>query len=677
MVQYEGGTYRNNDNNQIRLGSENSYIDGASLEVDADASEAPNPDEALNYRGVRIEMGHNYTPVDVSIRNCEISVRSTPQTGGAIVAESTAGHFEVRNTRIGVDPDGVRAVLGKEPDGGAYEPPAEPHSAVFEDVDITGSASGNEAIRLVGRPDSLVDGCRIAQDGSDRDGVALVDSPGTAINETVLDVTGTPVTRENSPGVDDFTVEDISSVDTPSEGTGSDDTDSSDGDAGGSGSEPGLRWSSSGELTIEAPGDGGASYLLTVGDNLEPSTDNGATIDDTDDVSRNTAMGQVGDGGIDSYTFDGGILAFEMDGDAALTLNDQEITADQLPDNTITIASDGGRSTYDLAVSVALGKSDAMNATVDDNDDLSGSHVTGQVDGGGRDSYGFSGEITGFDLDGNATVYRNGEEVDPDDLPTETLSITSTGESASYRFTVGGDVERTTTNGATVDDNDVVDGKTVTGQVGGGGRDSYSISGGVLSFEMDGDALIYLNDREMEAGQFSNNTITIASDGGRSSYRLAASVALGKSDAMNATVDDNDDLSGAHATGQVDGGGRDSYGFSGEITAFSQDGDASVYLDSEAIDPDSLPDNTLTVSSQGGRSTYEFTVDGDVEKTTTNGATVDDNDAISGDTVSGQVGGGGRDSYSISGTVSAFDIDGDAALYFNDEEVAPGDVTNR
>ena len=318
-----------------------------------------------------------------------------------------------------------------------------------------------------------------------------------------------------------------------------------------------------------------------------------------------------------------------------------------------------------------------MNATVDDNDDLSGSHATGQVDGGGRDSYGFSGEITGFDLDGNATVYRNGEEVDPDDLPTETLSITSVGGSTSYRFTVGDDVERTTTNGATVDDNDVVDGKTVTGQVGGGGRDSYSISGGIVSFEMDGDALVYLNDREMEAGQFSNNTITIASDGGPSSYRLAASVALGKSDAMNATVDDNDDLSGAHATGQVDGGGRDSYGFSGEITAFSQDGDASVYLNSEEVDPDSLPDNTLTVSSQGGRSTYEFTVDGDVGKTTTNGATVDDNDTISGNTVSGQVGGGGRDSYSISGTVSAFDIDGDAALYFNDEEVAPGDVTNR
>ncbi|WP_160134420.1 twin-arginine translocation signal domain-containing protein, partial [Halococcus salsus] len=58
VVQYEGGVYRNNDNNQIRLGSENSYIDGASLEVDADASEAPNPYEALNYRGVRIEMGH-------------------------------------------------------------------------------------------------------------------------------------------------------------------------------------------------------------------------------------------------------------------------------------------------------------------------------------------------------------------------------------------------------------------------------------------------------------------------------------------------------------------------------------------------------------------------------------------------------------------------------------------
>ena len=669
VVQYEGGTYRNNDNNQIRLGSENSYIDGAILEVDTDESEAPNPEQGLNYRGVRIEMGHNYTPVDVSIRNCDISVRSTPHTSGGIVAQSTAGHFEVENTRIAIDPDNVRAVFAYKPDGGAYDPPAEPHSAILRDVSITGEAGGEEAVRIIDRPDSTIENCCIQQTGTDRDGVVLIGSSNSAIHDTVIDVTGTPVGRDNSSGVDDFTVEDLSSVDTP------DDTDSDGTGSDGSGSDPGLRWSSSGELTIEAPQDGGASYRLTVGDDLEPSTANDASIDDTDDVSGNTARGQVGDGGIDSYTFDGGILAFDMDGDATLTLNDEEVTASQLPDNTITVASDGDESTYSLAVSVALGKSDAMNATVDDNDDLSGTHASGQVDGGGRDSYGFSGEITSFDLDGDATVYRNGEAVDPDDLPTETLTISSNdGAKATYRFTVGGDVERSTTNGATIDDNDVVDGTTATGQV-DGGRDSYSISGGVLSFDVDGDATIYLNDQEMNAGQFSDNTITIASDGEPSSYSLTASVALGKSNAMNTTVDDNDDLSGAHATGQVGGGGRDSYGFSGEITAFSQDGDASVYIDGEAVDPDDLPDNTLTISSSGDRTTYEFTVDGDVEKSTLNGATADDNDDISEDTVSGQVD-GGRDSYSISGTITDFDLDGNATIYYNDEERSPDEVTD-
>ncbi|WP_160135819.1 hypothetical protein [Halococcus salsus] len=494
VVQYEGGVYRNNDNNQIRLGSENSYVDGATIEVDADASEAPNPDEALNYRGVRIEMGHNYTPVDVSIRNCEIPIRSAPRTGGAIVAESTAGHFEVENTRIGVDTDGVRAVLGKEPDGGSYDPPEKPHSAILRNVSVTGDATDKEAIKLIDRPDSVVDGCQIEQTGANRDGILVTDSSETAIHDTVLDVTGTPVTREGSAGVDDFSVEDISSVDTPSGDTDSEQT--TDG--------PGLRWSSSGELTIEAPQNGEASYRLAAGDDLQRSPANDASVDSTDDRSGNTVSGQVGEGGIDSYTFTGGILAFEMSGDATLTLNGQEITADQLPNNTITVASDGGKSTYDLAVSVTVGKSDAMNATVDDNDDLSDAHATGQVDGGGRDSYGFSGEIIAFDLDGDATVYVNDEEVSADSFPDSTLTISSNGEQATYEFTVDGDVEKSSRNGATADDNDDISGNTVSGQVDGGGRDSYSISGSVADFDLNGDATIHLNDREVSPSQVTN-----------------------------------------------------------------------------------------------------------------------------------------------------------------------------
>ena len=665
VVQFEGGVYRNNDNNQIRIGSAGSYVEGATLEVDADASAAPNPYEALNYRGVRVEMGRQSDRTDVDIRDCDVSIRSAPYSGGGVVAEATASEFHVENTRISIDTDGVRGVLGKEPDGGSYDPPAKPHAGTLRDVAITGSAADDAAVELRGRPNSVVENCRIEQRGADRDGVALSDSPETAIDGSTIDVTGTPVVRTDSPGVDDFDT-DGSSPEEPS----------SEEPSSGDSSEPGLRWNPSGELTIASPIEGQASYRLTVGANLEKSDANGATVDDTDTITSNTALGQVGEGGRDTYTFDGGILAFEMEGDATLSLNGAEISPDQLPDDTITVASNGDESTYDLAVSNILGKSDGLDATVDDNDDLEGTSASGQVDEGGRDSYGFSGEITSFELDGGATVYRNGEEIDPDELPNNTLSITSRGGAASYRFTVGGDVERSTTNGATIDDNDTVAGKTVSGQVDGGGRDSYSLSGGVLSFEMDGEALIYFNDERMIADQFPNNTITVASNGDESTYDLAVSNILGKSDGLDATVDDNDDLEGTSASGQVDEGGRDSYGFSGEITSFELDGGATVYRNGEEIDPDELPNNTLTISSTGERASYEVAVDGDIEQSARNGATIDDNEDLEGTSATGQVDGGGRDSYSIAGDITNFELDGDAVVYLNDDQLSAEELAD-
>jgi hypothetical protein len=664
VVQFEGGVYRNNDNNQVRIGSAGSYVDGATLEVDADASDAPNPDEALNYRGVRVEMGRQSDRTDVDVRNCDISIRSAPRSGGGVVAEATASEFAIENTSIEIDADGVRGVLGKEPDGGgAYPAPAKPRTGTLRGVDITGSAANNAAIELRGRPDSLVENCQIEQTGADRNGVVLVDSADTAINSSSIDVTGVPVDRTDSPGVDEFDTETSISSD---ESSGSGSSDESSG--------PGLRWNSSGELTIISSSEGQASYRLVVGANLEQSNANDATVDDTDTVASNTALGQVGEGGRDTYTFEGGILAFEIEGDASLLLNGQEISADQLPDNTITIASDGDESTYELAVSNELGKSDGMDATLDDNDDRSGTHASGQVDGGGRDSYGFSGEITSFEADGDPTVYLNGEEIDSDELPNNTLSITSTGGRASYQFMVGGDVEQSTTNGATIDDNDAVSGTHASGQVDGGGRDSYSLSGGVISFEMDGEAIIYYNDEQMIPDQFPNNTVTIASNGDKSTYELAVSNELGKSNGMDATIDDNDDASETHASGQVDGGGRDSYGYSGEITSLSVDGDATIYVNGKQTAPGSLPNNTLTISSSGDRSTYEFSVEGEVEKSTRNGATADDNDELSGTTASGQVDGGGRDSYSISGPITDFEIDGNATIYYNDQQMSPEDL---
>ena len=86
---------------------------------------------------------------------------------------------------------------------------------------------------------------------------------------------------------------------------------------------------------------------------------------------------------------------------------------------------------------------------------------------GGKDSYRFDGEITDFALDGPATVYLNGEEVDPATLgPSNVLTIEGDEGEANYEFTVSGALEKSTDMGASINDGDTVDGGTATGEHG-------------------------------------------------------------------------------------------------------------------------------------------------------------------------------------------------------------------
>lgn len=85
--------------------------------------------------------------------------------------------------------------------------------------------------------------------------------------------------------------------------------------------------------------------------------------------------------------------------------------------------------------------------------------------------------------------------------------------------------------------------------------------------------------------------------------------------------------------------------------------------------------NTLTVAGDQSSDPvhYEFTVDGDLERSYDNGATVDSDDTVSGGTATGSVL-GGRDSYRFSGSITDFAIDGPATLYRNGETVSASDL---
>jgi hypothetical protein len=70
---------------------------------------------------------------------------------------------------------------------------------------------------------------------------------------------------------------------------------------------------------------------------------------------------------------------------------------------------------YEFRVTGSVEKTTARDATIDEDDAVDGGAVSGGV-AGATDSYRFAGELASFSLDGDATVYLDGQQVDPNDL---------------------------------------------------------------------------------------------------------------------------------------------------------------------------------------------------------------------------------------------------------------------
>jgi hypothetical protein len=96
----------------------------------------------------------------------------------------------------------------------------------------------------------------------------------------------------------------------------------------------------------------------------------------------------------------------------------------KLPNHLVIFGGSPGTVVrYEFAVSGRVAKSgDADGApiadryvTVNGEDVLSGNRVRGAVAGGG-DAYRYSGDLTAFEIDGDATVYLNGRRVNPNEL---------------------------------------------------------------------------------------------------------------------------------------------------------------------------------------------------------------------------------------------------------------------
>ncbi|WP_411968989.1 hypothetical protein [Haloferax sp. YSSS75] len=198
-VEVVGGVFRNNNVASIRISGNGSFVAGATIEVDLDDYSGPltQLDSQFNTRGVAIEQGPTEKPPGVEIRDCNITIESTPRSKGGVYIFPTGRTVTIRNTKIEVNADNVPAVYRSvlEPQG-QYEPAEAPHWIKLENVEITGRSRGAAAVILYDAPESVIRNCTIEQTGENRDGVFLTDSFSTLIDGGSVTTTRYPLVVE-------------------------------------------------------------------------------------------------------------------------------------------------------------------------------------------------------------------------------------------------------------------------------------------------------------------------------------------------------------------------------------------------------------------------------------------------------------------------------------------------
>lgn len=169
---------------------------------------------------------------------------------------------------------------------------------------------------------------------------------------------------------------------------------------------------------------------------------------------------------------------------------------DETLENTITVQATGGVAAYEFTVSGDV----ELTANAGKGEDvIRGNTVTGKVGGRGQDTFRFSGHITSFEFTrGEAKVLVNGEVVErlpPTQLP-HTITFQAQDSVVDYEFSVSGDVELSTNAGK---GEDVVEGKTARGRVGGRGEDTFWFSGDITSLHRGDEPLkVVINYHESE-----------------------------------------------------------------------------------------------------------------------------------------------------------------------------------
>ncbi len=250
-------------------------------------------------------------------------------------------------------------------------------------------------------------------------------------------------------------------------------------------------------LVIHGDDSGVTHYEFQAAGAVEPSTDEGATIDDDLVLEDGHVRGTVANWR-DAFRFEGDLEQLTLDGPARASIDGTEVDADDVGDaypNTLEIDGDGEPASFECTVEGAFGLED--DELEDDALVLSGSTVQGSVTESTLEVP-FSGQLSDLTFtDGAATVRLNGEEVDPEDVSAKTqlphvivIDNTEASDSSVYSFeATGGVVASAFRDGGSIDEDEVTAGRRVRGIV-DAWLDAYWFDGRLEDVTLLGDAEI-------------------------------------------------------------------------------------------------------------------------------------------------------------------------------------------
>ncbi len=302
------------------------------------------------------------------------------------------------------------------------------------------------------------------------------------------------------------------------------------------------------------------------------------------------------------------------------------------------------------------------------------------------DGYFFNGEIVAIDADpSRSTIWLSGEQIDPEDYPDSPADDTEaeeplengilidgvgTTEPTRYTFTVSGTVEKSTDAGASINDTDVIENGSVTGQT-AGWRDAFRFSGELEELTVDGPARVLVNGETVDPADYGAEypqTLTVVGNGSEAVYEATVDGTITiDEDTTGESVERRSDES---VSGEITRGVH-RFRFAGELVDFEfETGETQVYLGSDRIDPATytaetrvLPHAIVIDNSESAEPTsYSFAIDGAVVQSSYRDATIDPEDAVEGQSVTATAAAGELDAYWFDGDITDFSMNGTATV---------------